>query len=210
MTYVLHIESSPNAASLSTSVARDFLDAYARRDPGTTFETAPVWRIALPSFDETMIAAKFAVLRTQAATPEQQAHWARAVALSRSFNRADLYVFSLPMWNFGIPYRLKHYIDVVTLPGENWSWSKAEGYRPLLRHKRAVLIHTSAGDHAPASPDAGSDTDFQKPYMRRWLAFIGVEVVKEIVVAPTLADPARLAALRLAARDEALATAAAL
>ena len=79
-----------------------------------------------------MIEAKFAVLQARSATSEQQPRWAQAVFLSRDFNRADEYVFSLPMWNFGISYRLKHYIDVLTLPGQNWTWSKPEGYRQLL------------------------------------------------------------------------------
>src|SRR5690606_33519532 len=109
---------------------------------------------------------KFAVLQARNATPEQVARWAQAVSLSRAFNRADVYVFSLPMWNFGIPYRLKHYIDVVTLPGQNWSWSRADGYRPLLTGKEAVLIYSSAGDFAPDGRSVDGYTDFQQPYMR--------------------------------------------
>jgi len=100
------------------------------------------------------------------------------------------------MWNYGVPYRLKHYIDVVTLPGQNWSWSRAEGYRPLLQGKRAVLVYSSAGDFSPEAPKPYED--FQKPYMRQWLRFIGVEVVDEIAVAPTLADPERLAQVKAA------------
>ncbi len=87
------------------------------------------------------------------------------------------------MWNFGVPYPLKHYIDVVTLAGENWSWSRAEGYKSLLVGKKALLVYASAGDYGPNDP-----SDFQKPYLRRWLNFIGVINIQEITVAPTLAD----------------------
>lgn len=205
MTHVLHIESSPNSgASTSTNIARQLLRAYAARYPSSTIDTADVWHIDLPAFDETMIAAKFAVLRTQSATMEQQLRWTQAVSISQAFNRADRYVFSLPMWNFGIPYRLKHYIDVVTLPGQNWSWTKAEGYKPLLRNKRAVLIYSSANDYPVAQALSGPGSDFQKPYMRKWLDFIGVEVVDEIVVAPTLTDPAHLAEIKQSSRLEAI------
>lgn len=197
MTNLLYISASPSQHdSHSGAVARELVSAYRELHPSRSVATVDVWDLDLPEFDATMIAAKFAVLRSQDATDAQRAQWARAVRLSEAFNQAQCYVFSLPMWNYGVPYRLKHYIDVVTLPGQNWSWSRAEGYRPLLQGKRAVLVYSSAGDFSPEAPKPYED--FQKPYMRQWLRFIGVEVVDEIAVAPTLADPERLAQVKAA------------
>ncbi|WP_299453604.1 NAD(P)H-dependent oxidoreductase [uncultured Pigmentiphaga sp.] len=197
MTDLLYISASPSQHdSHSGAVARELVSAYRELHPSRSVATVDVWDLDLPEFDATMIAAKFAVLRSQDATDAQRAQWARAVRLSEAFNQAQCYVFSLPMWNYGVPYRLKHYIDVVTLPGQNWSWSRAEGYRPLLQGKRAVLVYSSAGDFSPEAPKPYED--FQKPYMRQWLRFIGVEVVDEIAVAPTLADPERLAQVKAA------------
>ncbi|MGR4868471.1 FMN-dependent NADH-azoreductase [Variovorax sp. LARHSF232] len=211
-TQLLHVIASPGGeASHSTSTANEVVAAYRERHPDHVVETVNVWDLDLPAFDATMIAAKFAVLRTQSATEEQKAQWARAVAISQAFNAAERYVFSLPMWNYGIPYRLKHYIDIVTLPGQNWSWSRAEGYQPLLPGKRAALVYSSAGDFSQQQhPTASSAAyeDFQKPFMRQWLRFIGVQVVDEIAVAPTLTDVQLLAQIRQAgvrkARDVAL------
>jgi len=197
MTDLLYISASPSQHdSHSGAVARELVSAYRELHPSRSVATVDVWDLDLPEFDATMIAAKFAVLRSQDATDAQRAQWARAVRLSEAFNQAQCYVFSLPMWNYGVPYRLKHYIDVVTLPGQNWSWSRAEGYRPLLQGKRAVLVYSSAGDFSPEAPKPYED--FQKPYMRQWLRFIRVEVVDEIAVAPTLADPERLAQVKAA------------
>jgi len=197
MTDLLYISASPSQHdSHSGAVARELVSAYRELHPSRSVATVDVWDLDLPEFDATMIAAKFAVLRSQDATDAQRAQWARAVRLSEAFNQAQCYVFSLPMWNYGVPYRLKHYIDVVTLPGQNWSWSRAEGYRPLLQGKRAVPVYSSAGDFSPGAPKPYED--FQKPYMRQWLRFIGVEVVDEIAVAPTLADPERLAQVKAA------------
>lgn len=42
------------------------------------------------------------------------------------FTAADKYLFSLPMWNFGIPYKLKHYIDVIVQPGYTFSFTKKD------------------------------------------------------------------------------------
>lgn len=195
MAHVLHVSASPGGEdSRSLALADAFLDAWRQAHPADTHETADVWNLELPEFDASMIAAKFAVLRAQDATAEQEAQWDRAVRVSRQFNRADVYVFSLPMWNYGLPYRLKHYIDIVTLPGQNWRWSRDEGYQPLLSGKRAFLMYSSAGDFSEgATPQY---QDFQKPYMSQWLRFLGIEVAGEVALAPTLTDPDKLMRIR--------------
>ncbi|MCZ8255924.1 MAG: NAD(P)H-dependent oxidoreductase [Bacteroidia bacterium] len=207
MTHLVYIEASPMpaAASTSRSVAAAWLQAYRDAHPDDTVDAINVWDIDLPPFDADMIAAKFAVLRAQNATPQQQALWARAVAVSQRFNAADRYLFSLPMWNFGIPYRLKHFIDVVTLPGENWRWSRQDGYQALLPGKSATLVYSSAGAY-PLQPDE-DDSDFQKPYMRRWLRFLDIAVTAEISAAPTLVPPEELAVTKAGAVERARALA---
>ncbi|MES2939689.1 MAG: NAD(P)H-dependent oxidoreductase [Pseudomonadota bacterium] len=195
---LLFIEASPmGEASTSRAVAQAFLDAYRGANPAHSVDALNVWDTELPPFDARMIAAKFAVLRKHEATPEQQALWESACAMSRRFNRARRYLFALPMWNFGLPYRLKHFIDVVTLPGENWQWSRETGYVPLLADKKAMLVYCSAGDYPAAGP--ADPSDHQKPQMRRWLQFIGVDEVQELFVGPTLVPPAALQATREAA-----------
>jgi FMN-dependent NADH-azoreductase len=197
MTQLLYIESSPHgAASHSGAAARAFLHAYTGRHPRADVDHIDVWNLDLPPFDAEMIAAKFAVLRAQEATPAQQARWDEAVQLARRFNRADLYLFSLPMWNFGLPYRLKHFIDVVTLPGQNWRWSRETGYRPLLADKRAVLVYSSAGIYPQDTVAGIPNLDYQKAYMRQWLRFLGIDLAGEIEIAPTLSSPEMLGALR--------------
>lgn len=213
MTRLLHIEASPmKTLSHSIDVAKQFLDAYRAAHTNHEIDTIDLWsqNIDLPEFNADMIGAKFAVLRTQTATPEQRAQWQRAVALSQRFNAADHYLFSVPMWNFGVPYRLKHFIDVVTLPGQNWNWSPATGYQALLSGKKAALIYASAGAYAAHTEGASeSPDDFQKPYLRRWLRFLGIEDVTEISAAPTLTAPDLLAATKADAKARAAALGAA-
>jgi FMN-dependent NADH-azoreductase len=100
---------------------------------------------------------------------------------------------------------LKHFIDVVTLPGENWVWSPAEGYRGLLTGKKALLIYASAGHYGTDAPTQWQD--FQKPYLRQWLHFLGVTDIQEITVAPTLTDPESLATITHTAATTATAVA---
>lgn len=197
---LLYIEASPlKARSHSIEVARAFLDAYRAARPGDTIDEIDLWAATLPPFDGETIEAKFAVLRRQEFSAEQMVRWERVRAVSRRFNAADKYVFSVPMWNFSIPYPLKHYIDVVTLVGENWTWSKETGYGTVLSGKKALLVCASANQYAGEA----AASDFQKPYLRRWLRFVGITEVREISIAPTLADPASVAETKALARAEA-------
>jgi FMN-dependent NADH-azoreductase len=200
---ILHVQASPSSAqhSRSQQVARAFLDEFLRLQPDSSVEEIDVWKAPLPEFDDKMIAAKFAVLRSQTATDEQRAVWAQALSLARRFNAADLHLFSVPMWNFALPYKLKHFIDVVTLPGENWFWTARDGYQSLLTGKHAVLVYSSAGAYAV---DGATEGDFQKRYMRRWLSFLGIDDVYEINVAPTLAPPESVSSKVLEAKAQAL------
>lgn len=207
MSKLLHIQASPSAPSHSREIAEAFIARYRERHPSAAIELADVWQLDLPAFDADMIAAKFAVLRSQQATDAQRRHWARAVALAEAFNAADHYIINLPMWNLGLPYRLKHYIDLVTLPGQNWAWSRDSGYRPLLSGKRAVLVYSSASDYDADGRSAQDHLETQKATMRAWLRFVGIEVAQEIVIAPTLSDLATLAALKQSARAQAEAAA---
>lgn len=194
MSKVLYIEASPlESRSHSIAVSRAFLDAYRVAHPHDEIERLDLWQLTLPPFDGQTIEAKFAVLRRNEFTPQQLERWEAVRKISRHFNDADKYVFSVPMWNFSVPYALKHYIDVVTLPGENWTWSRQTGYGTVLSGKKALAIYASANLHEQVGADAD---DFQKPFMRRWLRFIGIEDVREITVAPTLSDPDAVAELR--------------
>ena len=204
MARLLYVEASPaKSTSHSIDVAKVFLKAYEETHPQDELQAIDLWAANLPPFDAETIEAKFAVLRKKEFTPSQRARWEGVQRISRHFNAADKYILSVPMWNFSVPYPLKHYIDVVTLAGENWSWSRAEGYKSLLVGKKALLIYASAGEYGVSDP-----SDFQRPYLRRWLNFIGVTEIQEMSVAPTLADAdalgrtkcnAKAAAVKLAA-----------
>ncbi len=48
------------------------------------------------------------------------------------------------MWNAGVPYILKQFIDVVSQPGMVFGFDAVAGYTGLLRGKKAAVIYTSA------------------------------------------------------------------
>lgn len=55
----------------------------------------------------------------------------------------DKLLFSVPMWNWSIPFVLKRFIDVVTQPGVLFEWSPAMGYVGLLKKPVAIIYSSS-------------------------------------------------------------------
>lgn len=187
MPTLLHIQSSPRTGrSYSLAAAEAFLAAYRAQRPGAKVDQLDLWRETLPVFNGATIDAKYAVLGGVKHNKDQEAAWRAVEGVVDRLKRADHVLISLPMWNFGVPYVLKHYIDVVTQPGLTFSWSPDKGYQGLVKGKSAVVIYSSAGSYAPGSGAEGFD--YQRPYLEHWLRFIGFEAIRSIHVAPTMAD----------------------
>ena len=67
---------------------------------------------------------------------------ARRATTFRRFDAADRYLFSVPMWNAGVPYILKQFIDVVSQPGMVFGFDPDEGYtRPADRQEGGGDLH---------------------------------------------------------------------
>lgn len=182
---LLHVIASPRAASRSRAAAQAFIDERKRLEPSLQADELDLWSLELPQLEGDTLAAKYAVLaRAQHTDPQQQA-WAVVTREAQRFAGYRDYVFSVPMWNFGIPYRLKHYIDIVTQPGQTFSWTPQRGYEGLLHGRRALIACASAFDYAPGTPL--HPLDLQKDYLRGWLRLVGIEDVKQVDCGPTSA-----------------------
>ena len=193
MTKLIYVESSPRKErSHSVRVARAFLDEYSNKNPLDTIEVIDLWSKALPPFNEDRLNAKYSIMHGQAPTPAEEEAWKEIESLFDEFNQADKYVFSVPMWNFGFPYTLKHYIDLITQPGLAWSHSPEEGFKGLVQGK-VLAIYAAGGSY-----EVGGETeafDLQKPSFESWLGFIGLTEVERLVVEPTLSPPEDLQSL---------------
>lgn len=188
MTKLLHIQASPRIGrSASIAVAEHFLDVYRAEHPGDTVETLNLWEANLPKFDGSTLEAKYAVMHGQTHTPTQLEAWRAVVRIADHFKSGDKYLFSLPMWNFSIPYQLKHYIDVLVQPGLAFSFTPEAGYKGLITGKPAVAIYARGDAYVLGS--GAESYDAQSTYFRQILGFIGFTDIKEIFVEPTLAGP---------------------
>lgn len=203
MSTVLYVQASPRAErSYSVAVARAFLEAHGQAHPDARVETLDLFEAELPPFDGLALEAKYLILHGQDFEPRHGQAWAAVEAVIERFAAADVYVFAVPMWNFSIPYRLKHYIDLLVQPGYTFSYEPEAGYSGLLEGKRAFVAYARGGDYSEGS---GFEAyDHQKPYVETILGFMGITDVRSVAVEPTLLGGPQTAAAR---RDEAIAEA---
>lgn len=207
MNRLLYIESSPRKKrSASIEVANVFLSEFEKTHPDGEIQKVDLWAKDLPPFDGDVIDAKYAILHGQSQTEAQRKSWRAVEQLIAEFKNADKYLISLPMWNFSIPYKLKHYIDLIVQPGYTFSFSPEEGYKGLIKDKPIVLIYARGG--AYGSGTGAENLDLQKNYMETILKFIGFSDIRSIMIEPTLASPEEKNATMEKAKAEAVKAAA--
>ena len=184
MTKLMHIQTSPgDGHSASQAVAERFIEAYRAAHPDDAVDTLDLWQVELPEFNNASIGARYAVMHGQSHSPEQHKIWQAVERTVDQFKSADKYLVSLPMWNFGIPYKLKHYIDILVQPGLTFSFTPEEGYKGLVTDKPLVAIYARGGVYGPGSGAEGYD--LQSPYLKQIFRFIGISDFREIFVEPT-------------------------
>ncbi len=188
MAKVIYIEASPRKKrSSSIAIAKVFLESYRKSHPSDEIMAIDLWAKELPPFDGEAIDAKYAIMHQTQQTEGQKRAWKRVVDLINEFKSGDKYVFSLPMWNFNIPYKLKHYIDLLVQPGLTFKYTPEEGYVGLVKDKKVVMIYSRGGAYGGAA--GGEEFDLQKRYMETILGFIGLTNLTSITIEPTLATP---------------------
>ena len=192
---LLSVQASPREEfSVSIAATQTFLAALSRVQPMLDVDALDLWTTRLPEFSGDTINAKYARLTGRAMDPGEQAAWDHIIGIIDRLKAADGVVIATPMWNFGIPYKLKHWIDLITQPGLTFSFNPQTGYAPLLASKPVLVILSSAGDYS-SGPSRGRP-DLATPYLREALKFIGLNRVSFVAIGPTVADAEQVAVAR--------------
>lgn len=112
------------------------------------------------------------------------------------FLAADVVVIGAPMYNFAISSQLKAWIDRILVAGKTFRYT-ANGPEGLAGGKRVIVASSRGGFYGKDT--AAAPMDFQEPYLRSALGFIGIDEV-EFVRAEGLAvgDEQKAAALKSA------------
>src|ERR1700743_1271128 len=191
MDNLLYIKAPPRGAdSKSSALAEAYLATLREQLPDLSVDTLDLSQESIPDFDGDKAAAKMAVMAGQNNDGPQRSAWDEIVEVALPFIAADRYLIASPMWNGGIPYRLKQYIDVIHQPGLLWGLDPQTGYYGLLKNKKAVLALTS-GAYGLSMPSPAFGIDHHSTYLRDWLNQAGVPEIEEIRFQPTLltSDP---------------------
>ena len=114
-------------------------------------------------------------------TGEFLATWKEIVQHIERFLSADAYLLSTPMWNFSIPYLLKHYIDVIVQPKYLFQYTNTGTVEGLVKNKKMIVITSRGGDYSTSESSA---FDHQEPYLRTVFGFVGIKDIEFIKAQP--------------------------
>lgn len=186
MAKVLYIQVSPRGErSYSTAAAEAFLEAYREANPTDEIVGINLFEKELPPFDGNALQAKYNIMHREEHSEEDRTAWRAVEAIIEEFKSADKYVLSVPMWNFNIPYRLKHYIDIIVQPTYTFQVTDEGAYEGLVTGKPMFIACSRGGAY---SEGTGAEAfDHQVPYLRTILGMMGFTDPSILIEEPTLA-----------------------
>ena len=204
MKNILYIQSSPRGPqSYSQKVAQSIVDELQTRDPAANVVVRNLAQNPPPHAGEAFVGGISS--KPEERTPDQTRALILSDTLIDELSAADVIVMAVPMHNFGVPSTLKAWIDHVVRLGRTVSYSQ-KGPEGALKGKRVILVVARGGVYSdgPAKP-----LDFQVPYLRAILGFIGltdIEVVDVEGVAMSAIGPEKAVASAMARSAEVLTT----
>src|SRR2546423_8186620 len=180
---ILYVSSSSRGAeSYSNRVAQNVLDELLARHPDASVTVRDLAANPLPHIGDDFVAATRSPTGPQ--TDAQRALLAQSDALVDELFAADLIVIAAPMINFTIPTNLKAWIDYVARAGRTFSYSE-KGPQGLVTGKQVIIVAARGGVYS----GAGNALDFQLPYLKSVLGFLGMTEVEVLEVEGTAYGP---------------------
>jgi FMN-dependent NADH-azoreductase len=155
--------------SKSTQFAGEFVQAWRRTHPGASVVERALTPDSIPHLSLGALGALMTPAEQR--TAEQRTSVEFADRLIEELETADTIVLAVPMYNFAIPSTLKAWIDHVARAGRTFRYT-ATGPEGLLKGKKVFVITARGGVYTGDSPAKGFD--FQEPYLRGVLGFLGL------------------------------------
>ncbi len=182
MRKLLHIVAAPRGdESRTLKVSAAFLDAFRSAHPDCAVDELNLWAEKLPPLTIPVVRGKYALLGGKELEGPLRDAWADVIRQIERFLSADAFLVSTPMWNFGIPYVLKHYLDVILQPKYLFRYTET-GAEGLAKGKKMVVISSRGGDYGPESPMHSHD--LLEPYLRTAFGFVGIDGIVFIAAQP--------------------------
>lgn len=182
MKKLLHIIATPRGEESRTlQVTKVFLKVFTEKHTDWVVEELDLPREQLPSLTVKRVDGKYVLLGGKDLYGELKEAWQEIITHIERFMSADAYLISTPMWNFSIPYTLKHYIDIILQPKYLFRYAPS-GVEGLVKNKKMAVITSRGGDYSQGSPV--HNFDFQEPYLRTVFGFVGITDITFIIAQP--------------------------
>ena len=176
MKNILLILGSPRErASYSHQIGRRIVDDLKSRYPSAKVVVRNLAKEALPDVDDAFVTGRMLAPDKRSAAETEAL--AQSDVMVAELMAADVLVLATPMHNFGISASVKAWIDHIVRPGVTFSYSD-KGPLGLVKGKRVILVLARGGIYTEGPM---KQYDFQEPYLRTVLGFIGmtdVDVVR--------------------------------
>jgi FMN-dependent NADH-azoreductase len=167
MSNILVIDSAVSGgASVSRALVRTAVDALTAADPAARVVHRDLGAVPVPHLTSETLAG----VRGEPATAIEHETRALSDALIAELRAADVIVIGAPMYNFSVATNLRAWFDHVLRAGVTFRYTEA-GPEGLLPGKRVIVVETRGGLYSEGPAKA---VDFQEPYLRHLLGFIGL------------------------------------
>lgn len=181
MKRLLHIVATPREDISNTlQITESFLSSFSQIHSGWIVDELNLSQETLPHLSMKSVSGKYTLLQGKELFGSLRASWLEIVQHIDRFKTADFFLISAPMWNFHIPYMLKHYIDLIVQPKYLFRYTESGQVEGLVKDKKMVIITTRGGQYIGPT----QDLDFQEPYLKTIFGFIGIVDVVFIKAEP--------------------------
>jgi FMN-dependent NADH-azoreductase len=183
MSGLLHVDSSPlYGRSVSRQLTSAFVAQWKSTHPDETVIDRDLNAAPILPINADWVGASYTP--AEARTPRQKELLALSDTLIAELQRADEYVFGVPMHNFGVPSVLKLWIDQISRAGETFSYADGTP-KGMLTGKKATFIIATGGNYDAQTQMASFN--FVEPYLRSVFGFLGVTDATFLTVGGTMA-----------------------
>jgi FMN-dependent NADH-azoreductase len=171
-TRLLHVICTPRGLASNTArVSSCLLEALREEDEDLEVKTLDLFRADLPSVAGKNIESKYRLMTGQSIDEDAKDSWGQIERTIEQFLDSDVYLFTVPMWNLGIPYVLKYYIDAIVQPGYLFRYTPEGQVEGLVKNKTMLLVISSGSDYT-TQPMASFN--FVESYLRAIFGFVGL------------------------------------
>jgi FMN-dependent NADH-azoreductase len=173
METLLYVRSSLFGESSATRrIADEFIATWQAAHPGAKLIERDLVADAIPHLGLATLSG-LAVPESER-SPAQAVAVAYADALIAEVEAAGTIVLAAPMYNFSIPSVLKAWIDHIARAGRTFRYTPA-GPQGLLGGRKVFIVTGRGGVYSGES--AARSLDFQEPYLRAVLGFLGLDEI---------------------------------